>query len=49
MPLAALSLVFVTLVWGTTFVVVKDALAVLPASLLLALRFGAALALLYAL
>ena len=44
--LAALSLVFITLVWGTTFVVVKDALETVPVSLLLALRFGMSLLLL---
>lgn len=34
-----LSLIFVTLIWGTTFVVVKETLNTLPVSLLLALRF----------
>lgn len=38
-------LVGVTLVWGTTFVVVKEALEVLPVPLLLALRFSMAAAL----
>jgi drug/metabolite transporter (DMT)-like permease len=38
-------LVGVTLIWGTTFVVVKETLAVLPVPLLLALRFSAAAAL----
>lgn len=33
-------LVIVTLVWGTTFVVVKEALATIPVPLLLALRFS---------
>lgn len=44
--LAVLSLVFITLIWGTTFVVVKDALETVPVSLLLALRFGMSLLLL---
>ena len=44
--LAVLSLIFITLVWGTTFVVVKDALETVPVSLLLALRFGMSLLLL---
>lgn len=35
-------LVLVTLIWGTTFVVVKEALDVLPVPLLLALRFSLA-------
>ncbi len=40
------TLVAITVVWGTTFVVVKDALETIPASLLLAVRFSlAALAL----
>jgi drug/metabolite transporter (DMT)-like permease len=38
-------LVGVTLIWGTTFVVVKETLAVLPVPLLLALRFSLAAAL----
>jgi len=33
------SLVLITLIWGTTFVVVKEALDTIPVSLLLALRF----------
>lgn len=40
-----LLLVIVTLVWGTTFVVTKDTLAVIPPALLLALRFTLALGL----
>lgn len=39
---AVVALVAVTLVWGTTFVVVKGALDVLPVPLLLALRFSLA-------
>lgn len=41
MPFAAgvAVLVLITFVWGTTFVVVKEALDVLPVALLLALRF----------
>ena len=38
-------LVGVTVIWGTTFVVVKETLAVLPVPLLLALRFSVAAAL----
>ena len=38
-------LVGVTLIWGTTFVVVKETLTVLPVPLLLALRFSLAAAL----
>ena len=41
---AVAALVGVTLVWGTTFVVVKGALDVLPVPLLLALRFSLAAA-----
>ena len=43
MPFAAgvAMLVFVTLVWGTSFVVVKEALDTIPVPLLLALRFSA--------
>jgi len=37
-------LVFITLVWGTTFAVVKEALATIPVPLLLALRFSLAAA-----
>lgn len=36
------SLVLVTLVWGTTFVVVKEALTTIPVPLLLAVRFSLA-------
>ena len=36
------SLVVITLVWGTTFVVVKEALATIPVPLLLAVRFSLA-------
>ncbi len=35
----ALTLVFITIIWGTTFVVVKEALDTIPVSLLLAVRF----------
>jgi drug/metabolite transporter (DMT)-like permease len=38
-PLGVLLLVFLTLIWGSTFVVIKGALASLPPSLFLALRF----------
>lgn len=42
-PLAgALLLVFVTLIWGTTFAVVKESLASVPVPLFLALRFSVA-------
>ncbi|HKI57827.1 MAG TPA: DMT family transporter [Trueperaceae bacterium] len=37
--LGAATLVGITLIWGTTFVVVKEALATIPVSLLLAVRF----------
>ncbi len=40
--LGILTLVFITLVWGTTFVVVKDALETISPALLLALRFSVA-------
>ena len=40
--LGILTLVFITLIWGTTFVVVKDALETISPALLLALRFSAA-------
>lgn len=43
-PVGVAVLVLVTLIWGTTFVVVKEALAVLPVPLLLALRFSVAAA-----
>jgi drug/metabolite transporter (DMT)-like permease len=39
---AVLALVLVTLIWGTTFAVVKDALTTIPVPLLLALRFSLA-------
>ena len=39
-----LTLVGITLVWGTSFVVVKNALDTIPVSLLLALRFSIAAA-----
>lgn len=42
----AISLVFVTLIWGSTFVVVKQALDTIPVPLLLAVRFTLAAALL---
>jgi len=46
-PLADLALLLVTLIWGSTFVMVKDAVASYPVSSFLALRFSfAALALL---
>ena len=32
-------LVLITVIWGSTFVIVKDALDTIPASLLLAVRF----------
>ena len=35
----ALTLVLITVIWGTTFVVVKEALDTIPVALLLALRF----------
>lgn len=38
--LAVLALVGVTLIWGTTFVVIKDALETMPVPVLLALRFS---------
>lgn len=41
-PLGVAVLVLITLVWGTTFAVVKEALLDIPAPLLLALRFGVA-------
>ncbi len=44
-PLGIATLVGITLVWGTTFVVVKETLEVLPVPLLLALRFSLAAAL----
>jgi drug/metabolite transporter (DMT)-like permease len=43
-PLGVAVLVLVTVIWGTTFVVVKETLAVLPVPLLLALRFSVAAA-----
>ena len=42
LTLRIVALVVVTLIWGTTFVVVKDTLDVMPASLLLAIRFSIA-------
>lgn len=41
-PAAVLTLVLVTLIWGSTFAVVKDALTTIPVPLLLALRFSLA-------
>jgi drug/metabolite transporter (DMT)-like permease len=38
----SLTLVLVTLIWGSTFVVVKETVATVPPSLLLALRFSVA-------
>lgn len=43
-PVGVAVLVLVTLIWGTTFVVVKETLTVLPVPLLLALRFSVAAA-----
>ena len=43
-PLGVLTLVAITVVWGTTFVVVKGSLETIPVSLLLALRFSLAAA-----
>ncbi len=43
-PLGVAVLVLVTLIWGTTFIVVKETLEVLPVPLLLALRFSVAAA-----
>lgn len=40
--LGALTLVLVTLIWGTTFVIVKGAVETVPVPLFLALRFSAA-------
>lgn len=42
-PVGLFLLLLVTLIWGTTFVVIKDALDVISPALLLALRFTAAL------
>ena len=44
MGLGVATLVFITLVWGTTFVVVKQALDTIPVPLLLAVRFSLAAA-----
>ena len=44
--LPVVALIVVTLIWGTTFVVVKDTLDAMPASLLLAIRFSMAFILL---
>ncbi len=46
-PLATLTLVIITLIWGSTFVIVKETVVNVPPSLLLALRFSVA-ALLFA-
>ena len=43
-PLGVLTLVAITVVWGTTFVVVKGSLETIPVPLLLALRFSLAAA-----
>lgn len=43
-PLGVAVLVLVTLIWGTTFIVVKETLEVVPVPLLLALRFSLAAA-----
>lgn len=40
--LGVLTLILITLIWGTTFVVVKEALHTIPVALLLALRFSLA-------
>lgn len=40
--LGLLTLVIITLIWGSTFVVVKETIATVPPSLLLALRFSVA-------
>lgn len=45
--LGTLTLVFITLIWGSTFVIVKETVGNVPPSLLLALRFSVA-ALLFA-
>jgi drug/metabolite transporter (DMT)-like permease len=45
-PLGVLLLVLLTLIWGTTFVVIKGALEAVPPSLFLALRFTVAAVLL---
>jgi hypothetical protein len=43
-PLGVLTLIAITVVWGTTFVIVKGSLETIPVSLLLALRFSLAAA-----
>ncbi len=43
-PWGVLTLIGITVVWGTTFVVVKESLATIPVPLLLALRFSLAAA-----
>ncbi len=43
-PVGVAVLVLVTLIWGTTFVVVKETLAAMPVPVLLALRFSVAAA-----
>ena len=48
-PLAAeIGLVFVTMIWGSSFVVVKNATATVPTAMMIAVRFGIAAALLCA-
>jgi drug/metabolite transporter (DMT)-like permease len=42
--LGLLTLVFITVIWGTTFAIVKDALQYIPVPLFLALRFSLAAA-----
>jgi drug/metabolite transporter (DMT)-like permease len=43
-PIGLLTLVFITVIWGTTFAIVKDALQYIPVPLFLALRFSFAAA-----
>lgn len=43
-PLGVLTLIAITIVWGSTFVVIKGALQTIPVPLLLALRFSLAAA-----
>ena len=43
-PLGVLTLIAITIVWGSTFVVIKGALETIPVPLLLALRFSLAAA-----
>ena len=41
-PVATLTLVLITLIWGSTFVIVKETVTTVPPPLLLALRFSVA-------